>query len=218
MGFKDIFRSFFKKPDKEEPPKPEELPKEDSFSKQETIPPPKIEDFDNEIPELPDLDIPEELGGIDKFVPHTSNVEPHPKTGLIPPPPPKEKGEGSSSLPDLPPLDLGAKKDFGSKTIKVESPLKKEFEQPTEEKTPKKHVKTTFVRKDYEYIIEDEFSKIYTNLEEVQTQAQRSRRYLELIKLHNKKEKKMKEFKELMMKIYSELDYIQRIIFEKGEK
>ncbi len=222
MGFKDIFSSFFKKPDKEEPPKPEELPKEDSFSKQETIPPPKIEDFDNEIPELPDLDIPEELGGIDKFAPHTSNIGPHPKEGLIPQPPPKDKGEGSSSLPDLPPLNLDEfKSGSGMKnTIRVESPLKKEFEPVSEEKSPEKALKTkkTFIRKNYEYIIEDEFSKVYTNLEEIQTQAQHSKRYLELIKLHNKKEKKMKEFKELMIKIYSELDYIQKIIFEKGER
>ncbi len=204
MGLKNIFRGLFKKPNKEEPPKPEEVPKEDSFSKQENFPPPKIEDFNSEIPELPDLDIPEELGGIDKFEPHTS-VKPHPKTGIIPPPPPE--GEDTSSLPDLPPLDF-------SKKI---NPLKKEYEKKEGEKKEAKP-KTTFIKKNYEYVIEDEFSKIYTNLEEVQTQARNSHRYLEMIKLHNKKERKMKEFKELMLKIYSELDYIQRIMFEKGEK
>jgi hypothetical protein len=212
MGFKDILGGLFKKPKKDEPPIPLPPVTKDYFSEQEKRAPSKIEDFNNEIPELPDLDIPEELGGIDKFIP--SDDKPRPKVKEAPIPPPK--GSGEVSLPDLPPLQF----EEEIKPIKVGSPLKHEKIKSTEVNTPLKHevVKhKTFVNKNYEYIMEDEFTKVFTNLEAIQAQASNSKKYLELIKLHNNKEKKIKEFKDIMQKVYNDLNYVQDVVFEKGD-
>ena len=210
MGFKDMLGKLFKKPKGDEPPIPPPPTVSDSFSKQEKSAPPKIDDFNNEIPELPDLDIPEELGGIDKFVP--PDDKPHPKIKETPIPPPK--GTGEVSLPDLPPLKF----EEEVKPIKAGTPLKHEMvrEVTKPEEVPHKVKHKTFVNKNYEYIMEDEFTKIFTNLEEIQAQASNSKKYLELIKLHNNKERKIKEFKEIMQKVYNDLNYVQDVVFEKG--
>ena len=221
MGFKDVLSSFFKKPGKEEPPIPENPPKEvqDTFSKQEMNPPPRFEDFNSEIPELPDLDIPEELGGVEKFIPDTSKYSPHPNIGVTPPPPPKGKGE-ASSLPELPPFELEDKEEEEKITpMRLQHPLRTEIEAPKkfhERRLPME--KTTYIKKDYEFVVEGEFSKIYSGLIDISSQVDKSARYANLMKYHNKKEKNIRQFKELMQAIYQELDEVQSLVFERGDE
>jgi hypothetical protein len=218
MGFKDIISSFFKKPRDDEPPVPENPPQkvDDTFSKQDLNPPPKIENFNEEIPDLPDLDIPEELGGVDSFLP--SDSKPHP--GVEP------KLESKSPLPELPPFQLEHDIDFGEQPSDEISPMPSPLPKPVEppKHVPKvkpkpnlHHLTTTYQREGYEYMMEHEFTKIYHDLDDISNSVSTSPRYKNLLKYHNKKEKKMLEFKKLMHKVYTELDEVQKIIFEKGE-
>ncbi|MBW2987884.1 hypothetical protein DRJ48_02610 [Candidatus Woesearchaeota archaeon] len=231
MGFLDSVKGVFKKrqQEKQQQPLPQHKPTASSSSAG-IAPPPKVTDFDEEIPELPDLDIPEGLGEETKI---PSPPTPQPESTSVPPPQGQlGKEEAEPSLEpkglELPEIGEQPKEEQPTeiKFQKIETPkLKQPIERPIETKPssePEQPHKVehkevvTYVSGGQEFIREFAFARIVDNLKEVEETITTGTHYDTLLDLDAQKQNAIKEFRKEVKAMYEILEEIDAIAFRKG--
>ncbi len=203
------------------PPRKEELPS----SKVELMPPPKVTDFDDEIPELPDLELPEELS------PENSSPEPQPKSPVVPPP--QERATQMEAQTPAEPDDDEISFD------KIESSTLHEPE--TIEATPTPNSQESGVRSQesavslepkvqspvhpadityskpegYEYIREFAFAEIVSDLKYIEGTVEDSKFFETLMDLDAQKQKAIETFQKEVKAVLSTLNDIDKLAFKR---
>ena len=227
MGFLDKF----KKQKRQQPPLPPVPPKPpagDSYSHEELVPPPKIIDFDEEIPDLPELDIPEELGGKPSEEPTSV---PQPKSEIVPPP----QGHSEEAEEGIAEEDLSPESKPGSGTGSIElqgteekkpietepsptpemQPEKAEGETKPKEK-PKPLQPITYFHTGKMYVNDETYGEIVKELNEINDMVSSSSHFKALQQIASQKEEAIRAFKEEVNAILTALDHIDSIAFSKG--
>jgi hypothetical protein len=175
----------------------------------EVLPPPNVTDFDDEIPELPDLDFPEELSREKSFSP----PEPQPKSPVVPPP--QGQTTQRKAITPIGSVNFGTPEEGGSDNIrfeKIETPkLKRPIAKPVEAAPFSKE--NTFFSGGQEYIREAAFVEIVHGLKQIEEMVANSRRFETLMEMDIQKQKAVKEFQKEVKGALSALDEIDRIAF-----
>jgi hypothetical protein len=210
MGILDSFKGAFKKKGQQPqlPPEPPKPPFRDSSSPQELMPPPKIIDFDEEIPDLPELDIPEELGGNE--LPALDSA-PHPKSGVVPPPQghPEEQdleigGEAPEAEEESDSIRFNKLEPHSFKHV--------ESEEPVEANPSFSNIK--YHEGGDLFINEDSFAEFVRNLNEVAETVEKSPHYKRLLEVDSQKQDAITDFKTEIGVVFEALEQIDSLTFK----
>jgi len=224
MGFIDSVKGILTKKKQPKPELPPEPPKKEvsHSSDMEVMPPPKVTDFDDEIPELPDLELPEELS---KEKP-VSPPEPQPKSPVVPPPQERTTQQGAETPTksisiEPPPSDDGPGNPISFEKINTpklkKQPVESTPSQPKEPAPKKVPVKdTTFVKPEgHEFIREYTFAQIVQGLNEMESMVTKSQRFDTIMELNSQKQKSIEAFQKEVKGVLSTLNQIDNIAFKK---
>ena len=215
MGILDSFKGAFKKKEQKQhsnlPPEPPKPPFKDSSSPQELTPPPKIIDFDEEIPDLPELDIPEELGGNES---PAKVSESQLKSGVVPPP------QGHPGLSDAdnpiggesPELEEADEESGGIEFHKDETPKPMNTEAPVETKPSLSTIK--FHENGNLFINEGSFGEVVKNLNKITETVNKSPHFKKLLEIDAQKQESISQLKTELGIVFTTLDQIDKITFK----
>ncbi len=217
MGFLDTVKGVFSKSSQQRQQKTLPPPPMGNLGapySEEIVPPPKVTDFDEEIPELPDLEIPEGVEGSPRVSVPTPPI-PRPKSKVVPPPQGQETldevpGETEPEWGDVNISDISFQK---IETSKLKNP------EPVETKPHfpviSEPVQLTYVSSGQEYIREFAFMHIMKNLKEVQTSVSGSKHSGKLSRLDEQRQAAVGEFRKELKTIFETLEEIDKIAFKR---
>lgn len=226
MGLMDSLRGVFNKgkaPTLPKPPMPPPPKPSATFSEHELPPPPKLGDFEDEIPELPDMEIPEGFGGESSAAPR-----PQPKAA---PPPQREAEPVEAWEPEALSSEPPSESEEGDGEIsfqRIETPeLKHPLEKPVESTPslpklepprikPEEPPLVTHVDDEgHMFIRENEFADILSGLSTIEGLTAKSTHHESLLDLDARKENALREFAIQIKAAYELIEEIDHITFGK---
>ncbi len=227
MGFLDSIKEKLSKKKQQQaqpqlPPAPPRPLSQSIENEQELVPPPSIIDFDEEIPDLPELEIPEDLGGAKEAPASVSQLKPE---NVPPPQAPKETEQEVPEIEIIAGEEGAEMPESGEKPKEkpVETSPKEEEEAPEEEKKEvekpkeeKKHPLVEFIKHHIGrelFITEEAFAEVASNLDEINKTVSSSPHFKQLVEIDAQKEEAIKNFKANLQAIYETLEQIDTIAF-----